>query len=142
VPKQNSSGGKARQVGISKQGDRYLRRLLVLGATAVIRHARTRTTAEAAWLKSLLERRPARLASIAQAVARQPGWPVVLPHPKMLPRRRELSQPNAPWFLSPLAAAKPARVTDDARSDVPISGMADPPVGAGKRVRWPSSLRP
>jgi transposase len=67
VPKQNSSGGKARQVGISKQGDRYLRRLLVLGATAVIRHARTRTTAEAAWLKSLLERRPARLASIAQA---------------------------------------------------------------------------
>ena len=39
VPKQNSSGGKARQGGISKQGDRYLRRLLVLGATAVIRHA-------------------------------------------------------------------------------------------------------
>ena len=67
VPKQNSSGGKARQVGISKQGDRYLRRLLVLGATAVIRHARTRTTVEAAWLKSLLERRPARLASVAQA---------------------------------------------------------------------------
>ena len=67
MPQQNSSGGKARQVGISKQGDRYLRRLLVLGATAVIRHARTRTTAEAAWLKSLLERRPARLASVAQA---------------------------------------------------------------------------
>ena len=67
VPKQNSSGGKARQVGISTQGDRYLRRLLVLGATAVIRRARTRTTLEAAWLKSLLERRPARLASVAQA---------------------------------------------------------------------------
>ncbi len=67
VPKQNSSGGKTRQVGISKQGDRYLRRLLVLGATAVIRHARTRTTVEAAWLKSLLERRPVRLASVAQA---------------------------------------------------------------------------
>jgi transposase len=37
VPKQNSSGGKQRQGGISKQGGRYLRRLLVLGATAVIR---------------------------------------------------------------------------------------------------------
>lgn len=36
VPKQNSSGGKERQSGMSKQGDRYLRRLLVLSATAVI----------------------------------------------------------------------------------------------------------
>jgi len=71
----------------------------------------------------------------ALIVARQPGWPVVLPHPKMLPRRRELSQPNAPWFLSPLAAAKPSRVTDDARSDVPVSAVADPPAGAGRRVR-------
>ena len=39
VPKPNSSGGKQRQGGISKQGDRTLRRLLVLDATAVIRHA-------------------------------------------------------------------------------------------------------
>jgi transposase len=53
--------------GISKQGDRYLRRLLVLGATAVIRHSRSKSTAEAGWLKSLLERRPARLVSVAQA---------------------------------------------------------------------------
>jgi len=67
VPKQNSSGGKHRQGGISKQGDRTLRRLLVLGATAVIRHARTKSTPEAAWLKGVLERRPARLASVAQA---------------------------------------------------------------------------
>ena len=37
LPKQNSSSGKERQGGIFKQGDRYLRRLLVLGATAVIR---------------------------------------------------------------------------------------------------------
>jgi len=67
VPKQNSSGGKQRQGGISKQGDRTLRRLLVLGATAVIRHARTKSTPEVAWLKGVLERRPARLASVAQA---------------------------------------------------------------------------
>jgi len=67
VPKQNSSGGKERQGGISKQGDRYLRRLLVLGATAVIRHARTKVTAETAWLRGVLDRRPARLASVAQA---------------------------------------------------------------------------
>jgi len=67
VPKQHSTGDKQRQGGISKQGDRYLRRLLVLGATAVIRHARTKVTAEVAWLNALLERRPARLASVAQA---------------------------------------------------------------------------
>jgi transposase len=67
VPKQNSSGGKQRQGGISKQGDRTLRRLLVLGATAVIRHARNKDTPQAAWLKGLLERRPARLVSVAQA---------------------------------------------------------------------------
>ncbi|TPG34872.1 IS110 family transposase [Roseomonas nepalensis] len=67
VPRQNSSGGKERQGGISKQGDRTLRRLLVLGAVAVIRHARTRSAAEAGWLKRLLERRPAKLAAVAQA---------------------------------------------------------------------------
>ena len=59
VPKQHSTGGKQRQGSISKQGDQYLRRLLALGATAIIRHARTKTTAEVALLKSLLERRPA-----------------------------------------------------------------------------------
>jgi transposase len=67
VPKQNSSGGKQRQGGISKQGDRYLRRLLVLGATAVIRHARTRATPLAAWITRLLERRPAKLVAVALA---------------------------------------------------------------------------
>ena len=67
VPRQDSSGGKQRQGGISKQGDRTLRRLLVLGATAVIRHAQTKTTADTAWLRGVLERRPVRLACVAQA---------------------------------------------------------------------------
>jgi transposase len=39
VPRQHSTGGKERLGGISKQGDRYLRRLLVIGATAVVRQA-------------------------------------------------------------------------------------------------------
>jgi transposase len=42
VPRQNSTGGKDRLGSISKQGDRYLRRLLVLGALSVVRRARTR----------------------------------------------------------------------------------------------------
>jgi transposase len=69
VPKQNSSGGKQRQGGISKQGDRYLRRLLVVGATAVIRFARgpAGATPSAVWARALLERRPARLVTVALA---------------------------------------------------------------------------
>ena len=41
VPRQNSSGGKERLGRISKMGDGYLRKLLVVGATSVIRRART-----------------------------------------------------------------------------------------------------
>ena len=69
TPKQSSSGGKQRQGGISKQGNPYLRRLLVIGATAVIRHmgGRLAATPSGAWAKALLERRPARLASVALA---------------------------------------------------------------------------
>jgi transposase len=40
VPKQHSSGGKDRLGSISKQGDRYLRSLFVVGALAVIRYAK------------------------------------------------------------------------------------------------------
>jgi transposase len=39
VPRQNSSGGKEKLGGITKQGDRYLRQLLVVGALSVIRYA-------------------------------------------------------------------------------------------------------
>ena len=65
APKQNSTGGKPRQGGISKAGDHYLRRLLVLGATAVIRH--TRIKAREGWLAELIERRPTMVAAVAQA---------------------------------------------------------------------------
>ena len=41
VPRQNSTGGKDRLGSISKQGDRYLRRLLVVGAISIVRTART-----------------------------------------------------------------------------------------------------
>jgi transposase len=66
VPRQNSSGGKERLGSISKQGDRYLRRLLVIGATAVIRQARTHPD-EHPWLIQLLARRPAKVVAVALA---------------------------------------------------------------------------
>jgi transposase len=63
----NSSGGKERLGRISKMGDGYLRTLLVVGATAVIRYARTKTAADTAWINSLLTRKPVRLVSVALA---------------------------------------------------------------------------
>jgi len=67
VPKQHSSGGKERMGGISKMGDRYLRHLLVVGATAVLRYTRRKTTTVSIWADRLLERKPARLVSVAVA---------------------------------------------------------------------------
>jgi transposase len=67
TPRPNSSGGKERLGRISKMGDGYLRTLLVVGATAVIRYARTKTAAETAWISSLLSKKPVRLVSVALA---------------------------------------------------------------------------
>lgn len=67
VPRQNSSGGKERLGRITKQGNRYLRRLLVMGATASLRWLGKRTDRLADWARDLLRRRPARLATVAIA---------------------------------------------------------------------------
>src|SRR6476659_1717510 len=66
VPRQNSSGGKERLGGISKQGDRYLRKLLVIGAAAVLKRARQQPDRHP-WLVALLSRRPAKVAIVALA---------------------------------------------------------------------------
>jgi transposase len=66
VPKQNSSGGKERLGGITKQGNRYLRQLLVVGALAVIRYAERHGTRRP-WLMQLLARRTTKIAAVALA---------------------------------------------------------------------------
>ncbi len=67
VPRQNSTGGKNRLGRISKQGNPYIRRLLVIGATSMLRYARDKTAPGADWVNGLLERRPARLVTVAMA---------------------------------------------------------------------------
>ena len=66
VPRQNSSGGKERLGGITKQGDRYLRQLLVIGALAVVRYAERHGTRRP-WLVQLLARRASKVATVALA---------------------------------------------------------------------------
>ena len=53
--------------GISRAGNERLRQLLVLGATAVIRHAKPESKMPNPWLLKLLERRPRKLAAVALA---------------------------------------------------------------------------
>jgi transposase len=57
VPRQNASGGK----------ERYLRRLLVIGAHAVIRYARGKGAVGAPWINRLLDRRPTLVTAVALA---------------------------------------------------------------------------
>jgi transposase len=68
VPRQFSSGGKQVLRGISKRGDVYIRKLLVLGAHAVIRHQRvTAPSGSTGWLQRLLTRRSIHVAAVALA---------------------------------------------------------------------------
>lgn len=66
VPKNDSTGGKERLGPISKMGSRDLRRLLVIGATSLLRQ-RKAVSAHAVWLRKLAARKPPRLATIALA---------------------------------------------------------------------------
>src|SRR3546814_17807235 len=62
-PQQHSTGGKTTLVGISKQGDRYLRRLLVACDTAVNRNIKATPTPMADWHRKLLDKKTLPLAS-------------------------------------------------------------------------------
>jgi transposase len=79
VPRQHSTGGKTKLGRITKMGDRYLRKLLVVGMTAVIRSARRTKAPAFAWINALLERRPARLVSVALAnKAARIAWAILI----------------------------------------------------------------
>ena len=67
VPRQNSSGGKDRLGHISKMGNGYLRKLLVVGATSVTRRAPTTDTRTGVWVRSLLKCKPIRVVTVAIA---------------------------------------------------------------------------
>ena len=66
VPREDSTGGKQKLGPISKQGDRYLRRILVVGAHAVLKRARQQPE-KYPWLTQLLARRPFKVVAVALA---------------------------------------------------------------------------
>src|SRR5438067_12978488 len=67
TPLQKSTGGKTRLGRTSKMGERTLRRLLIIGASAVVRHASRKGAPEGSWLACMLTRKPRMLVTVAQA---------------------------------------------------------------------------
>ncbi len=67
TPRQNSSGGKERLGRVSKMGNRYLRKLLVVGAHAVLYHRKPHEDALRSWAKKLMQTKPFKLVAVALA---------------------------------------------------------------------------
>jgi transposase len=72
VPRQHSTGGKPRQLGLSKRGDGYLRRQLIHGARALVKVSPGRTGQLWSWINGLRQRRPFNVvvAAVANKLAR------------------------------------------------------------------------
>jgi len=67
VPRQSTTGGQIRLLGISKRGDTYLRALLIHGARAVLRTAAKKTDRRSRWVTELMARRGRNVAAVALA---------------------------------------------------------------------------
>lgn len=76
VPRQTGTGGRVRQLGLSKRGDVYLRTLLMHGARAIIARSK-----HSPWIEELLKRRPysVAVAALANKLART-IWAVLFHH--------------------------------------------------------------
>jgi transposase len=67
APRQHSTGGKQRLGSISKMGERTIRRLLIIGGSAVVSNACRRGAPSGSWLEGMLARKPRMLVSVALA---------------------------------------------------------------------------
>jgi transposase len=87
TPTNRSSGGKERLGRITKMGDQYLRQSLVVGMTSLVRQTKSHPERANKWLTSLLERKPARLATVAMAnKTARIVWAVLTKNEPYIPR--------------------------------------------------------
>jgi transposase len=85
VPRQNSTGGKTRLGGITKRGNRYLRRLLINGASANL--LRSKATKADPWVIGIRRRRPPLVVAVALAnKTARIAWAVMLRQNEYQPR--------------------------------------------------------
>ena len=66
-PLQKSTGGKQKLGAVSKRGERTIRRLLIIGASAVVQQASRRGAPKGSWLAQMLARKPKMLVTVALA---------------------------------------------------------------------------
>jgi len=87
VPRQHSTGGTPRLLGISKRGDSYLRKLLIHGARSVLRFADQKSDRRSRWVNGLDKRRGRNVAAVALAnKTARTAWALL--------RRKEVYQPQ------------------------------------------------
>jgi transposase len=67
MPLQRSTGGRQKLGAMSKMGERTLRHLLIIGASAVVRHAARRGVPDGSWLARMLARKPRMVVTVALA---------------------------------------------------------------------------
>lgn len=91
VPRQHSSGGRTRLLGISKRGDRYIRTLLIHGARSALGRIRHKKDPRSRWLQKLCGRRPYNIAAVALANKNaRIAW-AVLQHGESYDQKRTVS---------------------------------------------------
>ena len=148
TPKDHSTAGKQRLGVITRAGDEELRRILVVGAMAVIQQVKRGKGADAPWLSALLARKPPKLAAVALAnkMART-AWRLMVSgksydpqHPARLPAAKERA-PCPQDCPDPLAGEAPTLVPTRG-SVTPCSppsrrGLASP-VQAARQERRPA----
>ncbi len=94
TPREHSSGGKQQLGGITKQGDGYIRRLLVHGARAVVRMKTRKDAPPSPWLDSLLARKHRNTATVAVANKNaRMAWAILT--------KGEIYQPNKTRVVTP-----------------------------------------
>jgi len=94
TPKDHSTGGKARQGGITRAGDETLRSLFICGATSVIQQVRRGKADAPPWLVSLVKRKPPKLAAVALAnKAARIAWRMMVTGEPYDPRRHAAPDP-------------------------------------------------
>jgi len=105
-----SSGGKEKLGRMTKMGDQYIRSLLVVGMRSLVRQTNSHLGRESKWLTSLLERKPARVTTVAMAnKTTRIVWAVLT--------RNELNTP--PKRTRNNVLARPATLAASAYSDLP-----------------------
>ena len=87
VPRQHSTGGKSRLYGITKNGDSYVRTLIIHGSRSVTLHAKNKTDPLSCWINRLVERRGFNKAVVALANKLvRIAWVVVARHERYAPK--------------------------------------------------------